>query len=202
MQYYHNLITEKSFKILQTLKKELKFTLIGGWAVYFFTNALKSKDIDIIVDYKELEKLKLKYQVFKNERLKKYEIKMENIDIDIYLPYFSDPGLPPENILQYTIKKEGFSIPIPEILLILKQAAYAERQFSVKGEKDKIDLISLISLSDFDFKKYQEVLKEFQKEHLIEQLKELLASTSDVNELDLNRYKFAKLKKKVLAALK
>lgn len=202
MQYYHNLITEKSFKILQTLKKELKFTLIGGWAVYFFTNALKSKDIDIIVDYKELEKLKLKYQVFKNERLKKYEIKMENIDIDIYLPYFSDPGLPPENILQYTIKKEGFSIPIPEILLILKQTAYAERQFSVKGEKDKIDLISLISLSDFDFKKYQEMLKEFQKEHFIEQLKELLASTSDVNELDLNRYKFAKLKKKVLAALK
>lgn len=202
MQYYHNLITEKSFKILQTLKKELKFTLIGGWAVYFFTNALKSKDIDIIVDYKELEKLKLKYQVFKNERLKKYEIKMENIDIDIYLPYFSNPGLPPENILQYTIKKEGFSIPIPEILLILKQTAYAERQFSVKGEKDKIDLISLISLSDFDFKKYQEMLKEFQKEHFIEQLKELLASTSDVNELDLNRYKFAKLKKKVLAALK
>jgi hypothetical protein len=41
------------------------------------SKALKSKDIDIIVGYDELEKLKNDFSVFKNGRLKKYEIKFE-----------------------------------------------------------------------------------------------------------------------------
>src|SRR3989338_4021762 len=92
-EFYHNLITEKSFKILQDLRKKFKFILIGGWAVFLYAKALKSKDIDIIIDYDELQKLKNDYDVAKNDRLKKYEIKIEEIDVDIYLPYFSELGL-------------------------------------------------------------------------------------------------------------
>ena len=50
MQYYHDIITEKSFEFLQELKKKFNFVLIGGWAVFLYARTLKSKDIDIIVD--------------------------------------------------------------------------------------------------------------------------------------------------------
>lgn len=79
MQYYHKLVTDKSYQFLQNLKRSYEFVLIGGWAVYLYTQALKSKDIDIIVDYKELAKLKENFDVFKNDRLKKYEIKTGGI---------------------------------------------------------------------------------------------------------------------------
>src|SRR3989344_3242484 len=143
-EFYHNLITEKSFKILQDLRKKFEFILIGGWAVFLCGRALKSKDIDIIIDYDELQKLKNDYDVFKNDRLKKYEIKIEGTDIDIYLPYFSELGLKVEEIQNYRQNLEGFLVPIPEVLLILKIYAYLERKGSNKGEKDLIDIFSLL----------------------------------------------------------
>ena len=54
MEYYQNIITAKSFQILQALKRQYDFILIGGWAVFLYTRTLKSKDIDIIVDYPAL----------------------------------------------------------------------------------------------------------------------------------------------------
>jgi len=53
-EFWHNLITEKSFHLLQEFKKDFDFVLIGGWAVYLYTDSLKSKDIDIIVDLETL----------------------------------------------------------------------------------------------------------------------------------------------------
>jgi hypothetical protein len=37
-EFYHDLITEKSLKVLQDLKKKFDFILIGGWAIYLYTN--------------------------------------------------------------------------------------------------------------------------------------------------------------------
>lgn len=52
-EFYHSLITEKSFKSLQELSKDFNFVLMGGWAIFLYTRALKSKDIDIIIKYDE-----------------------------------------------------------------------------------------------------------------------------------------------------
>ena len=87
--FYQEMVTQKSWQILQNLKKQVAFILIGGWAVFLYTNSLKSKDIDVIIDYGQLEDLKRTGNVYKNERLRKYEIKREGVDIDIYLPFFS-----------------------------------------------------------------------------------------------------------------
>ncbi len=126
-QYWHNLTTERSLGFLRDLKRNCRFILIGGWAVFLYAKSLKSKDIDIVLDYDELSKLKQNYEIIKNERLKKYEIKMEEIDVDVYLPHFSNPGLPAEEIKNYSILREGFLVPVPEVLLILKQRAFLER---------------------------------------------------------------------------
>lgn len=201
IQYWHNLITEKSFELLKELKRKYRFILIGGWAVFLYTRALKSKDIDIVLDYEELSKLKNDFEIFKNERLRKYEAKTEGTDIDIYLPYFSNPGLPAEEIEKFAVSKEAFLVPVPELLLILKQKVFSERKNSPKGEKDKLDIFSLLSLENFDFKKYKKILKKYKIENLILELKELLAQTFEVKELGISRHKMAKLKQQVLKNL-
>lgn len=200
MEYYKDLITKKSFRILQELRRQYSFILIGGWAVFLYTHSLKSKDIDLVIDYSELEKLREKFDLFKNERLKKYEIVIEEIDIDLYLPFYSNPGIPAQEIKKYTQNIEGFSVPRPEILLALKQGAYLERVGSPKGEKDKVDIISLLS-DDLDFKFYKKILKKYKLENHLEELKKLIQSLVQVPELKLNQFKYSKLKKKILRQL-
>ena len=71
-EYWHDIQTEKSWKALQKIKGKFPFILIGGWAVYLWTSAQKSKDIDIIVDIKTLAELRKIHDVRKNEFLRKY----------------------------------------------------------------------------------------------------------------------------------
>lgn len=198
MEYYKDLITKKSFEILQKLRRQHKFILIGGWAIFLYTHSLKSKDIDLVIDYSELEKLRKKFDLFKNERLKKYEIIIEEIDIDLYLPFYSNPGIPAQEIKKYTQNIEGFSVPRPEILLILKQRAYLDRTRSPKGKKDKLDIISLLNNNLIDFKFYRKILKKYNLENYLIELKNLLLSASQIPELKLNQFKYSKLKRGVL----
>ena len=69
--FWNSLLTEKSWNILQELKKEKKFILIGGWATYLLTEQQKSKDIDIVVSIEQLQKFKHN-ELNKNDKLKKY----------------------------------------------------------------------------------------------------------------------------------
>jgi len=201
MEYYHDLIIEKSFKILQDLKREFDFILIGGWAIFLYTKALKSKDIDIIVDYDELEKFKKEFDIVKNERLKKYEAKIEQIDIDIYLPYYSNIGLPVEEVKKYTQSIEGFNVPIPEILLILKTYTFFQRKNTTKGRKDLIDIFSLLSKEMINWQEYKELIKKYNLEEMSEKLKELVSSTKNLPELNLLNHQLSRLKRKILENL-
>ncbi len=197
-EFYHDSITEKSFKILRDIKKEFDFILIEGWAIFLYAKALKSKDIDIIVDYDQLEKIRQKFSLAKNDRLKKYEIKIEEIDVDIYLPYFSNLGLPVEEIKKYRQSREGFFVPVPEILLILKIYAASQRKGTSKGRKDIIDIFSLISRSNIDWKKYKEFIKQYKLEEINKELKNLISSTGEISELDISVNKTTKIKKEIL----
>jgi len=200
-EFYHDLITEKSFKILQELKRKFNFILIGGWAIFLYTKALKSKDIDIIIDYDELEKFKKEFSIYKNERLKKYEAKLEEVDIDIYLPFFSDLGFPIEEIKNFVQSIEGFKVPIPEILLILKIKTYSERKGTTKGQKDLIDIFSLLKEEKIDWKLYKDLIKKFNLSEINEKLKNLISLQKAIPELNILNHQIAKLKRKILKNL-
>lgn len=197
MTYYHDIMTEKSWKFLQKMKRRYKFILIGGWAVHCYTKALKSKDIDIICDYETLQKLKTDYELIKNERLKKYEVHQGEFDIDIYVPFFSELGLPVEDLQKMTNIKEGFILITSEALLILKQKAHRDRAQSLKGEKDKIDIISLL-YNGIDIKKYKTLIKKYGLKDYLSELKILLQKTHAVPELNLKDHTFAKWKRKII----
>jgi len=201
MSYYHSLVTTKSWKLLQALRKDLKFVLIGGWAVYLWTKALKSKDIDLVLEYAQLEKLRGEFEIVKNDRLKKYEAKKGEVEIDIYIPFYSNPGLPAEEIQNYAVSLEGFQLAAKEALAVLKQKAFAQRRDSVKGRKDLIDLVSLFGLTDFDWQKYREIIAKHRLQSDLEIVKKSLKETRQITEVGLNAHKMAALKKKISANL-
>ena len=201
MDYYHNLVTDKSWKLLQALRKTHDFILIGGWAVFLYTMALKSKDIDLVVEYEELERLKKEFEASKNDRLKKYEAKSQEIEIDIYVPYYSNPGIAAEELKKYVASVGGFKTVKPEVLAILKQKALSQRMGTPKGRKDLIDLVSLFILTDFDFSELRSISKSFGLEDLALSSKRILEKTFELPEVGLNPHQMAKVKKAILSKI-
>ena len=197
MEFWNSQLTEKSWTVLQEIRKKHKFILIGGWAAYLWTRQQKSKDIDIIVDIQELQKLK-KENLSKNDNLKKYEIKTGEIDVDIYVPHFSKLTIPLEDMKNYTSEIEGFTVASKEVLLILKQGAEKERGNSVKGEKDQIDIVSLLFFSDIDFNKYKTILKKYRLEFYIDWILSLLRAFSDYNCINMTPREFKQKKMKLI----
>lgn len=195
--YWSSILTEKSWQILQELRRKYEFVLIGGWAVYLFTKQQKSKDIDIVVSINELEKFK-EEGLIKNERLRKYEIKKEEIDIDIYAEHYSKLAIPAEDINNYAIETEGFKIVCPELLLLLKRFAYEDRKNSAKGEKDKIDIASLLFFADIDFNRYKKIIKKYEFENYYSDLISIIKSFRDFNSIGLNAREFSIKKKKLI----
>jgi len=176
MEFWNEIAIDRSFKILQELRKKIDFVLIGGWAVYFFTRAIKSKDIDIIVDFENLSRLKSELEIKKTEFLKKYEGEIEGVSIDIYVPYYSEFAIPVEEIIKNIVIVENFKIPKPAILLILKQQAEMQRKDSVKGQKDRVDIICLAKSGKVNWKHYRELVKRFGLDEYARRLEKIVRS--------------------------
>jgi hypothetical protein len=159
MEFWNDISTSKSWELLKILNKKIRFILIGGWGIYLWTQALKSKDIDIILtEWNDLEKIKENYEPKKNDRLKKYEIIISDIDVDIYLPHYSQLGIPCDQLVTMATLQEGFKVLKPEPLLVLKQQALHDRKESIKGQKDRVDILSLLYSKMIDFNEYKQLL--------------------------------------------
>lgn len=204
MKYWNDILMERSWNTLMELKKtDIRFVLIGGWATYLWTKQLKSRDIDIVLnEISELEYLKKNYILKKNDRLRKYEIKLGEVDVDIYVPHYSRLSIPPSEILLYTNSIEGFDVPTPEVLLILKQGAEVERGKSVKGEKDRIDIMSLLFHSGMDFDNYRELLKKYDVVEYLKRLRTVIKTFDEIGYLNMNPREFKLKKQEVLKKLR
>lgn len=98
----------------------------------------------------------------KNERPKKYEIKLDKSDIDIHLPNYSKLAIPPPGLLsRFKESREGTCVPKPEALMSLKLGALSDRAGSVKGRKDKVDVVGLLFHSDVDLGGLSSILHEY-----------------------------------------
>jgi len=205
MEFWSELLTKASWEKLIELSKEIDLTVIGGWAAYLWTGLHKSKDIDILVDYDTLIKLQKEYKLEKNDRLKKYEIKFDKFDIDIYLPGYSKLAIPVGDIIKkYPTKVRGIATVSPEILLILKQGAEIERRNTIKGKKDSIDILTLLIHAPIDLKEYKEILSKYEKENYIEELANVIKNFDDrdLQYLGIDFMKFKRWKKDILEKLK
>ncbi|MCX6792135.1 MAG: hypothetical protein NT149_03810 [Candidatus Gottesmanbacteria bacterium] len=202
MNYYHDLITQESWKELKTLNKEITFVLIGGWATYLYTKELKSKDIDMLVEYGELGKLKKEYDVVKNERLKKYEARRGGVQIDMYLPHFSSIGIPVEVLMNNSRSLEGFRVLEREWLMCLKIYVLGVRGRTPKGEKDFLDILSLFKTKTYDAWKLKTILKTYNFGTCIDVFSQLLSERTHALEIGLNDHFYKKLKVDIVSFIK
>ena len=204
MDFWNDIATEKSWNLLKTLNQKLRFIVIGGWGIYLWTQAMKSKDIDIILtDWQDLENLKENFDLRKNDRLKKYEIIISDIDVDIYLPYYSQLVIPCEDLLNMSTNLEGFQVLKTEPLLILKQQALLDRENSIKGQKDRIDILSLLYSNIINLITYNRLLEKYNIKYFQENLRKIISSLKEefhYIEID-NPREIKKLKKQWLEQL-
>lgn len=201
MTYYRDSVTEKSWKFLMDLKRKFRFVLIGGWAVWLYTRQLKSKDIDIVADLPVLDKLKSAYEIDKNQRLKKYQLRRGEVEVDIYVPYFSSPGIPAEKILANPAVVDGFHLPPPEILLALKLVAWSSRKAGAKGRKDFLDIVSLLRSGKVHPEKVKQIFTENNLTKIAAEMKTEISASVDISELSINRHQLSKRKKPWLSIL-
>lgn len=201
MPYYHDLITDQSWQELTQLNKLIPFVLVGGWATYLYTKALKSKDIDIAIDYPALSALKDAYDVQKNDRLRKYEAVKASVAIDIYLPHYSKIGIPVEQIMKQSRLIDGFSVVDPDLLFALKMITLNERGRTPKGRKDFLDLLALAHAGICKTDAIAPILSSYHHHAVAAFFGTFLDETTHVPELNLNTHTYAKLKKTLLNSL-
>ncbi|MCX6771288.1 MAG: hypothetical protein NTX79_04490 [Candidatus Micrarchaeota archaeon] len=178
-QFWHESVTGESFKLLQKLATSHDFVLIGGWAAYLHTRTQKSKDIDIVVGFDGLRKLDAAFSLVKNERLRKYEIKQGEVDVDVYVPKFSRLSYPPEKLLAGHETIDGIKVASLEQLLLLKLGAYEARKGSAKGEKDAIDIVALLVAAKFDREKFARAARDASVEKPMETLRQIAGEFPD-----------------------
>lgn len=175
MEFWNDISTQKSWELLIKLNKKLHFIVIGGWGIYLWTHAMKSKDLDVLLtNWGDLEKIKKQYEPRKNDRLKKYEIIISDIDVDIYLPHYSQMVIPCDQLIDMYVEQEGFRVLKPEPLLILKQQALFDRKDSVKGQKDRIDILSLLLYNRVDFNEYKRLTEQYKLPYFVDELKKVI----------------------------
>lgn len=198
MKYYRDTVTDRSWQLLTTLRRQWSFTLIGGWAVWLYTKQLKSNDIDIIIELSLLPELKSRWELVKNDRLTKYEFKESGVDVDVYVPYFSSPGgIPAEEIQQHISSVEGFTVPTRELLVATKVVTWASRRGSAKGQKDFLDIVSLLS-ANIKKRELASWLERDSVKATRQRLVDQIQATPSIPELGLNQHQTARAKKRWL----
>mgnify|MGYP001570322807 CR=1 FL=1 len=201
MAYYHDLVTQKSWEELTRLTKLVPCVTIGGWAVYLYTKALKSKDIDILVDFDALSTLKDHYDIIRNDRLKKYQATRDMVEIDIYLPHYSMIGIPVENLIGKTRAIEGFTVVDPDYLCALKLYALGERGRTPKGRKDFLDILSLFISSALEAAAVRTLITRYHLEASLRAFVDFLSESQEIPELDLSTHRYAKVKRAIIKDL-
>lgn len=203
MEFWNSEITNDSWNELLVLSRTYNFILIGEWAIYLYTKLHKSRDIDIVVDYDQFWILSKDFQLRKNPSLRKYEIKFQKFDIDVYTPFYSRLTVPVQDLINNFTIIENIKVPKIEELLILKLGAFDERVDSIKGQKDRLDIAGLVFYSSVDYARFTELLNKYEKRVYY---KLLMNAVGNINPrllqyLNLNESTYAKMKKKALEVI-
>ena len=156
--FYRDDQTRAAQTVLGRLQKIVPDAVIlGGWAVFLYTHGQRSTDVDIAVDFPSFSQLQSEFGalITKNNNLRKYELVLDNVEIDILVIHFSNAGIAIEELLEPSRRISGFRVMSPEGLLAMKLCAWIDRAGRVKGDKDEADVLSLLSVIQMDWERYR-----------------------------------------------
>jgi hypothetical protein len=212
MELWNEKAIEKSERILNELKKISDFVLVGGWAVYFWTKTIKSIDIDIYMNFEDFYKIQsilIEKGIFINfnPKLKKYSTKIEEVDVDIYTPDQSGLIIPCKDVFRNKWFEiiERFKVLKAEPLMLLKLDAEKERPNTIKGFKDRCDIIALVTRLDLDMKFLDDLFKKYNAFILKKRLIKIVKNSSEEYKYALQKEispsKLKKLKKEIISKI-
>jgi hypothetical protein len=127
---------------------------IGGIAVYCHStghdeaNAFTeyTHDADFMIATPQFYELREGEFVTKNARLGKYQTERHGVEFDIYEQQISHLAVPVEEVIAASEIQNKIRVASLEHLLVLKTAAFLDRQSSPKGEKDANDITRILFL--------------------------------------------------------
>ena len=133
--------------------------LIGGWATFVRVGGEISLDIDLITSQEsrhKLEQLMTDLSPSNNHQGRKLRATIDNVHLDIYLPYESQLGgklrLKVEVLAEYPdeLSFAKWTLLRLEAHIATKMAALLDRHFSEKGQKDAREILALLKLEGVD----------------------------------------------------
>ena len=203
MEFWNSDITGESWNQLISLSKKYKFVLIGGWAIYMYTKLQKSRDIDMVVDYVQTRPLFADFQMRNNPSLRKYEIKFQKFNVDVYTQFYSRLSVSPQDLLNNYRVIENIMVPRVEEMLILKPGAFYDRKSSIKGQKDRVDIAGLVFYSTVDYSRLRVLLNQYKKESYMDLLLDAVGNIDRhlLPYLNLNESTYSKIRKRTLDAI-
>ena len=181
--------------------------LIGGWATFVRVGGEISLDIDLITSQEsrhKLETLMTDLSPSNNHQGRKLRATIDNVHLDIYLPYESQLGgklrLKVEVLAEYPddLSFEKWTLLRLEAHIATKMAALLDRHFSEKGQKDAREILALLKLEDVDPAVAAEVLDRASTVDI----QELPAMIGEAFDLIANVIKLSKADQKLLATAK
>jgi len=194
-------ITEKSWRVLNGLAK-VNPVLIGGWAVYLWTGALKSADVDLFVTDEALWKIGARLR--KHPKLKKYHAVIDGVDVDIYTQSVCGLSVPASDVFKnrWYATIRDFNVLLPEPLLILKCEAARSRWAGRMGFKDRCDILGLLKSKKLDPKVFGELMRRYGRPGMADTLREAVQkSVEEYLVLGLDPWKGKKEARRVLGEL-
>jgi hypothetical protein len=117
------------------------------------------------------------------------------------VPYYSELGIDINKLSKNTVEIDGFSVISKEMLLVLKQIAEKNRENSIKGLKDRIDIMMLLSKTGMDFKKYMRILEENRLFDMKVRLKSIIMTFNDLKYIGINPRENKLLKDKLIKSI-
>jgi hypothetical protein len=129
--------------------------LIGGWATFVRVGGEISLDIDLVTSQEsrhKLDQLMTDVSPSNNHQGRKLRATIDNVHLDIYLPYESQLGgklrLKVEVLAEYPdeLSFEKWTLLRLEAHIATKMAALLDRHFSEKGQKDAREILALVKL--------------------------------------------------------
>lgn len=125
--------------------------MIGGLAVWLHAKqSIESRLLDVshdadfylsLSDYIDLREIE---EVTFNRRLKKHQIIKDGVDYDIYVERENGLKIPYDRALASSVMIDGIRCASLEHLLVLKYAAWEDREKSAKGAKDARDIVRIL----------------------------------------------------------
>jgi hypothetical protein len=146
----------KLWKIVRDLIKisDGEIVFIGGIAVYLHAARRRAAklppetthDVDAALSLVAAGSMRDELEVVPNPRLKKAQVKIGEIDVDLYVEYQNGLRFDYQELAQYATTARKLKIAALGHLLLLKIDAYLARSTSARGAKDRRDIAKILVL--------------------------------------------------------